>query len=248
MQFQPFVSWKIFLCAVMFSVFHLFSTFSAFAISSRAAEGKSKVERSATCEFERRMIDAGLVNVKTVDPTLLVKLKYASPDNFMGEAVYGDLKECYLQKEAALKLRKAHEILKARHPNLRLLLGDGCRPRSIQRRMFSIVKGTPKQKYVANPAAGSMHNYGAAVDVTLADDTGARLDMGVPMDYFGILSHPGEEPRLLKEGRLTLEQVANRRLLREVMTRAGFQGLSIEWWHFNAFDRKSVIGKFKIVE
>jgi D-alanyl-D-alanine dipeptidase len=194
------------------------------------------------------MINAGLVNVKEIDPTLLVALKYASAGNFMGEAVYGDLKECYLQREAALKLKRAHDLLKKRDPQLRLLLGDGCRPRSVQRKMWEIVKDTPMRKYVANPAAVSMHNYGAAVDVTITDEEGNRMDMGVPMDHFGILSHPGEEARLLKEGKLTIQQVSNRRLLRDVMTKAGFQGLSIEWWHFNACARSIAAAKYKIIE
>ncbi|MEM5786883.1 MAG: M15 family metallopeptidase, partial [Syntrophobacteraceae bacterium] len=130
----------------------------------------------------------------------------------------------------------------------RLLLGDGCRPRSIQRRMYDIVKGTSRQRYVANPHTTSIHNYGAAVDITIADKDGNRLDMGVPMDHFGELSHPCEEDRLLKEGKLTQDQVANRRLLRQVMTGAGFQVLSIEWWHFNAFDRKTVTSRYKVIE
>jgi D-alanyl-D-alanine dipeptidase len=200
------------------------------------------------CELEMRMIDAGLINVKEIDPTLLVELKYASATNFMGEAVYGDLKNCYLQKDAALKLKTAHALLKKHNPKLRLLLGDGCRPRSVQRRMWAIVKDTPNRKYIANPAAVSMHNYGAAVDVTIADEEGNRLDMGVPMDYFGVLSHPCEEARLLKEGKLTVQQVSHRRLLREVMTKAGFQGLSIEWWHFNACDRSTAAKRYRIIE
>jgi D-alanyl-D-alanine dipeptidase len=224
---------------------------ASFALHGEAAEASNRqTARSgeAMCELEMKLVKAGLVNVREIDGTLLVDLKYGCPRNFMGANVYGDLKECYLRKEAALMLKKAHDILKARRPELRLLVADGCRPRSVQRRMWEIVKGTPMQRYVANPAAVSMHNRGAAVDITIADENGNRLDMGVPMDHFGVLSHPGEEARLLKEGKLTARQVANRRLLREVMTKAGFQYLSIEWWHFNACDRKTAASRYGIIE
>ena len=221
----------------------------ALYIGADAAGSEQRTGSGKTmCELEERLIKAGLVNIKQIDDTILVDLKYASCRNFMGANVYGDLKDCYLRKEAALMLKKAHENLKAHNPKLRLLVADGCRPRSVQRRMWEIVKGTPMQPYVANPAAVSMHNRGAAVDITIVDEAGNRLDMGVPMDHFGVLSQPREETRLLKEGKLTAQQVANRRLLREVMTKAGFQSLSIEWWHFNACDRKTAASKYGIIE
>jgi zinc D-Ala-D-Ala dipeptidase len=200
------------------------------------------------CELEKKFRNAGLMNVKDIDESLVVELKYASSNNFMGTNVYGDMNQCYLQRDAALKLKKANDILKKHDPRLRILVADGCRPRSVQRKMWEIVKGTPNQKYIANPAAASMHNFGAAVDVTIVDEKGDRLDMGVPMDHFGVLSHPCEEARLLREGKLTQKQVSNRRLLRDVMVKAGFQPLSIEWWHFNAVDRKIAMQKYRIIE
>ncbi|MDM7916965.1 MAG: M15 family metallopeptidase [Candidatus Eisenbacteria bacterium] len=111
------------------------------------------------------------------------------------------------------------------------------------------VRGTPRQRYVASPSRGSMHNYGAAVDVTLIDaSTGRQLDMGTPLDDFTILAAPREEDRLLRAGRLTREQVARRRLLRSVMTDAGFRALAIEWWHFDAFPKEETRRRFAIVE
>ncbi len=200
------------------------------------------------CELEDKFIKAGLVNIREIDDSILVDLKYACTRNFMNANVYGDIKDGYLRKDAALMLKKASELLKARNPELRLLVVDGCRPRSVQRRMWEIVKGTPMQKYVANPAAASMHNYGMAVDLTLAAPDGTRLDMGTPMDHFGELAQPALEARFLKAGKLTEDQVKNRRLLRDVMTKAGFQVLSIEWWHFNACDRKVVKSRYGVIE
>jgi D-alanyl-D-alanine dipeptidase len=211
-------------------------------------EGKEMSIIENMSDLLEKLMNAGFVNIKDIDETILVDLKYASAQNFMGTNVYGDLKDCYLRKEAAMKLRGANELLKKSHPDLRILVGDGFRPRRVQRRMWEIVKGTPMRPYVANPEVGSMHNYGMAVDVTIADASGNRLDMGCPMDSFGIISHPCEESKLLKDGRLTDKQVANRKLLREVMTKAGFQTLSIEWWHFNACDRKTAAEKYKIID
>jgi len=199
-------------------------------------------------EMEKKFIAAGLVNIADVDDSLMVDLKYASPQNFLGADVYGGMKACYLQRDAALKLKNANDLLKCHNPKLRILLADGCRPRSVQRRMWAIVEGTPMQRYVANPSAGSLHNYGVAVDVTICDENGNRLDMGTPMDYFGALSHPREEVRFLKEGKLTKQQVAARRLLRNVMQRAGFQGLEIEWWHFNACDKKTASRTYQVID
>jgi D-alanyl-D-alanine dipeptidase len=88
--------------------------------------------------------------------------------------------------------------------------------------------------YVADPKIGSIHNYGFAVDLTLADAAGREVDMGTGFDDFTPLSEPRLEERFLAEGRLSDDQVTNRRLLRGVMEEAGFRHLPLEWWHFDA--------------
>ncbi len=198
--------------------------------------------------IERKFLEHGLVDAGTLSPIIRVELKYSSPDNFMGEAVYGSLDRCWLRKEAAVKLARAAGILRSYHPEYRLCVLDAARPRSVQRRMYALVKGTPMQPYVANPAGVSMHNFGLAVDITIVDGDGVRLDMGTPPDFFGELAQPRLEEKFLREGRLTPAQVANRRLLRDVMTAAGFLPLSIEWWHFNALDRRELNGVYPIIE
>ncbi len=199
--------------------------------------------------LEERLIEQGLVNVRTLDPTLIVDLKYADPDNFMGRAVYGDFKRAYLRPAAAEKLARASEILRTRFPNLRILVGDALRPRSVQRKMWKLVVNTPQQRYVANPATGSMHNYGAAVDVTLYDaEAGNRLDMGTPLDHFGPLAQPALETTYLKTGELTQVQYNNRLILRKAMQDAGWHILRIEWWHFNAFPKNYVRRNYSIIE
>jgi len=114
--------------------------------------------------------------------------------------------------------------------------------------MWHIVKGTEQQAYVADPEEGSIHNFGAALDLSIVDDQGNLLDMGTPFDYFGDLAQPGYEKRFLKENKLTKTHVTNRTLLREVMQEAGFEGIGDEWWHFNAFPPAEVKRRYKIVE
>lgn len=192
--------------------------------------------------------DKGLVEVRELVPEVLVRLKYASAANFMKEAVYGEGRGCFLQREAAEKLAKAQRVLERLRPGYALLLGDCLRPRVVQRRMWSLVVGTPKQSYVARPDPGSMHNHGAAVDISIADDHGVALDMGTAFDHFGPLAQPRHEARYLRSGKLTKEQVAHRELLRQVMTEAGWGGIRNEWWHFRAFPVREVRKRFPIVE
>lgn len=189
-----------------------------------------------------------LIDVTSLNNQILVKLIYSTTDNFLKEDSYGDLEICYLRRIAAEKLNKAQELLSQKRKGYHLLVYDGLRPRSVQFKMWEIVKGTKKQKYVAQPTRGSIHNYGAAVDLTIADENGMPLDMGTPFDYFGDLAQPRYENNFLAEGKLTKTQIANRKLLRSIMIEAGFQMINIEWWHFNAFPISEVKKRFKIVE
>ena len=92
-----------------------------------------------------------------------------------------------------------------------------------------------------------MHNYGAAVDLGLTHlDTG-MVDMGTPFDYIGVLAHPREEQKLLKQGKLTEKQIENRKLLRKVMKKAGFFNIQTEWWHWNSCNRSTAKKKYKLV-
>ena len=101
---------------------------------------------------------------------------------------------------------------------------------------------------MADPEKGSIHNFGAAVDVSIVDQEGNRLDMGTPFDYFGDLAQPRMKIDFSRDGVLTEKQIENRRLLREVMEKAGFQIIPDEWWHFNAFSPEEVKRRYAIVE
>jgi len=192
-----------------------------------------------------------LVNIQELDSTILVDLKYSTTDNFMNMDMYGNLETCYLRKNPAEMLLRANEYLKATNPELNLLVYDGMRPRSIQRKLWNALDEVPeteRTQYVADPEKGSIHNYGAAVDLTLAHKNGAPLDMGTKYDYFGELAFPALEDSLLSIGLLTLAQIENRKILRNVMTKAGFSTISSEWWHFNAYSYQDIQTKYNIIE
>ena len=195
-------------------------------------------------EFEKMFRDSGLVDLQEYIPGIHIDLKYTTRDNFVKADVYGDLEKCFMRPEAAEKLKKAQELLKEKHPGYSLLVFDGVRPFRVQQFMWDSLHIPNKRNYLAPPAEGSIHNYGCAVDLSIADSLGGQLDMGTPFDFFGELAQPQLEAKFLANGQLTKAQHANRLLLRDVMRRAGFSNIKTEWWHFNAFASSSVKAKF----
>jgi zinc D-Ala-D-Ala dipeptidase len=187
------------------------------------------------------------VDISTM-PGVRVDLRYATTNNFMGVNVYGDFKTALLHRSAAEKLAKAAQLLQQRHPGWNLLVFDALRPRSVQRRFWEKVKGTPMQMYVADPDDGSIHNYGFAVDLSLVDAAGKEVDMGTPFDSFDPLAQPQLEDKYIQDGKLTAQQAANRHILRDAMEGAGFIQLPIEWWHYDAITRAEAKAQYQIVE
>ncbi|HEV7350745.1 M15 family metallopeptidase [Telluribacter sp.] len=195
------------------------------------------------------MINQGLVDIKKVDSTLLVELKYSTTDNFVGKDVYGDLTRAYLQPAMARKLARANKLLAEIKPGHRLLVYDAARPNSVQYILWDALDMPARQKpqYVADPKVGSIHNFGCAVDLTVADENGTALDMGTHYDYFGPLAYPRTEQQMLREGKLTTRQIANRALLRRAMTGAGFSVNPTEWWHFDGMSRRQAKATYGII-
>ncbi|GAB4028691.1 M15 family metallopeptidase [Spirosoma gilvum] len=225
---------KIAFCTIALSLFHSFALYPAHSQP-----------------FEAAMIKQGLVDVQKVDPTILVELKYSTTDNFVGKDVYGDLTRAYMQPMAARKMALASKYLQDHHPNLRLLVYDAARPRSAQWNLWNALPDLPereRRKYVADPREGSIHNYGCAVDLTVATEDGKPLDMGTKYDFFGELAYPSREASLLKAGKLTQKQIDNRLILRTAMREGGFSSIEYEWWHFNALSREKAKMAFRIVD
>lgn len=189
----------------------------------------------------------GLVNIKEKDSTIIVDLMYAKPDNFVGERMY-NFSEAYLHPKAAEAVKKANRILQAEHPDLRLIIYDAARPMRVQQKMWNKVKGTTQQNYVSNPAnGGGLHNYGLAVDVSIADCNGDTLPMGTLVDALTPISHIDKEQELVRSKKITTEAASNRALLRNVMKKAGFKPLRSEWWHFNYTTRADARKNYKVI-
>lgn len=204
---------------------------------------------SMSGELDRYMAGLRLVDVSSLDTTLQVRLMYAADDNFLHEAVYRGITRAWLRPEAARMLAGANRLLKEEHPAWTLIVYDAARPLSVQRRMWRQVRGTAYTNYVGNPAnGGGLHNYGMAVDVGIADESGSPLPMGTVVDYFGLEAHTDNEEELVKSGRITRQAYENRRLLRRIMRQAGFRTILYEWWHFNACTRAFAREHYPVIE
>jgi len=186
-----------------------------------------------------------LVDVAPLHPRFRLDIRYATADNFAKVKAY-PVARCVLRKSVAEMAVRAQRWLDERHPRYALLFKDCYRPDRVQRVLFEAVRGTKMQGYVANPntKTGSIHSYGAAIDLTLHED-GVEVDMGTIYDFLGKLAEPRHEERFVAEGKLTRQQVENRLVLRRAMTEGGgFVTIPNEWWHFNAAPAPAIRKRF----
>jgi D-alanyl-D-alanine dipeptidase len=167
-----------------------------------------------------QIADTTFVNLKEYSQDFVYDMKYATEDNFLKAKVY-DCPECFLRLKTVRSLINANkDFIKQ---GFKIKLFDCYRPLSIQTKMWEIV---PNPKYVADPKKGSIHNRGGAVDITLVDRNGEELDMGTPFDFFGAkASHDYKK--------LSKRVISNRKFLKKIMIRNGFNSFDSEWWHYN---------------
>ena len=173
------------------------------------------------CAGAPRTGSSPLIDLATLDPELRLDIRYATDDNFLGRAVY-DAARCLLVPEAAERLLAAEREL--RGEGYRLVVWDCYRPRSVQYAMWEIL---PDPDYVADPARGSRHNRGAAVDVGLTALDGGPVPLPTEHDDFSPRAHRDATD-------LPEEAIENRERLERAMTAAGWIPLPTEWWHFDA--------------
>jgi D-alanyl-D-alanine dipeptidase len=170
---------------------------------------------------------------------LVVDLRYATTDNFDGRVLYGGIDCAWLRVEAVAGLEAAIAWLARERPGLRLV---------VQEAIWADVAGTPGERYFADPARGSIHSFGMAVDATLLDAQGRELDMGAGFDEMTPRSHPALEAQQLAAGAITRSHVQARESLRSAMAVGGFSGIPNEWWHFNHGDPALIRREFVRVE
>lgn len=170
-----------------------------------------------------------LVEVATLDPTLRLDVRYATADNFLGVPVYTQAR-VFLQRPAAEALLRAHVAL--REQGYGLWLFDGYRPWYVTK-VFWDATPPDKRAFVADPARGSRHNRGCAIDLSLYDlRTGRPVSMPSGYDEFSERAHPDYAGG-------TVEQRARRDLLRRAMEAQGFTVNDDEWWHYDHRDWQS---------
>lgn len=195
---------------------------AALALLLLAAVGCASAPPRETGSFRA----SDLVELTALDPTIRLDIRYATPDNFAGRAVYREAR-AFLQRPAAEALVRAHRALAAQ--GFGLTIFDAYRPWSVTKLFWEI---TPPEKrdYVADPRKGSRHNRGCAVDLTLHDlATGEEVAMPSPYDDFTDRAHPDYAGG-------TAEERAHRDLLRRAMEAEGFSVYAVEWWHFDYRD------------
>jgi len=220
------------------------------SVSKEEITEKKDSLKTHSVNLETYLRNFGLVDIQEVVPQIRVDLKYSSIDNFVGIDMYGDLDKAFSHPDIAEKLKKAYAYLQDEDSTLTLLVFDCVRPVFVQQKMWDTLKMPiqEKTKFLSNPKNRSIHNYGAAIDISISTKSGEELDMGTPFDFIGKLAHPREERRLLKEGELTKKQIKNRVLLRKVMKKAGFFDIQTEWWHWNSCSRNTAKRKYKLVK
>ena len=179
------------------------------------------------------LLKSDLVELTTLDPTIKLDIRYATTNNFMSSVFYSQAR-AFLQRPAAEALVRAHKNLT--HYGYGLLIHDGYRPWYVTKMFW---EGTPDDKhdFVANPANGSRHNRGCAVDLSLYDlATGKSVQMVSGYDEFSERAYPNYQ------GGTSLQRW-HRELLRQAMEEQGFRVYEFEWWHFDYKDwRKYPLG------
>ncbi len=167
-----------------------------------------------------------LVELVKLDPTIKLDIRYATTNNFLGTPLYTQAR-AFLQRPAAEALVRVNRALKAH--GYGLIVHDGYRPWYVTK-IFWDATPDDKKIFVANPAAGSKHNRGCAVDLSLYDlKTGKEVKMPSGYDEMtprAYADYPGG----------TADERALRALLRQAMEEQGFKVIPKEWWHFDYKD------------
>lgn len=164
--------------------------------------------------------DTTFVNLKDYSKDFVYDMKYATEDNFLKAKVY-DCAECFLRLKTVEALIAANKDFMKKGYKIKLF--DCYRPLSIQKKMWEIVSNP---EYVADPKKGSIHNRGGAVDISIVDTAGKEINMGTPFDFFGIQAGHNYT-------KLSKEVLSNRKYLKKVMAKNGFNSFDSEWWHYN---------------
>jgi D-alanyl-D-alanine dipeptidase len=174
-------------------------------------------------------IASDLVELTTLDPTIHLDIRYATSRNFLGTPLYSQAR-AFLQRPAALALARVQRALAA--DGYGLLVHDGYRPWYVTK-IFWEATPADKHSFVADPAKGSRHNRGCAVDLNLYS-----LKNGQPVEMPSLYDEMSERAYPTYAGGGDAQR-ATRDLLRRRMEAEGFSVYEFEWWHFDYRDWQS---------
>ena len=175
--------------------------------------------------------DDRFVDIQSVNPTIVVELRYAGNNNFLKHPLYPQGMRARARPEVAAALSKAQTTLRQYQYGLKIW--DAYRPARVQTKLW---EATRNSDYVANPevGVGSLHSWGIAVDATLVDSWNRPVSMPSDFDDFT----PAAMWRYTGQ---SFEVLGHVRLLQWAMHRAGFWGMRTEWWHFTIADWKKFL-------
>jgi D-alanyl-D-alanine dipeptidase len=184
------------------------------------SSSKSKIDDESNA-YESIDYDVSQWKEITEKDEIILDLRYATENNFIKKQIYA-CGRCFLRPELAFRIKRLQKEIWERY-RMKLKLFDCYRPRPAQQKLWDIV---PDEKYVRDPAKGSMHNRGLAVDITLIDSIGIELDMGTAYDFFGRKAHTDYFD-------LPANVLKNRKVLSKMMEIHGLKGIQSEWWHYS---------------
>ena len=169
-----------------------------------------------------------LVEITQKDFDVILDLRYATKNNVCNIPLYSK-PLCFLHEKAAEGLKKA--VIEAKNLGLKIKVFDGFRPLEVQQFMYDkFPSDDPDGGFISNPKTGSTpHCRGVAIDLTLCDANENELDMGTDFDEFC-------ENAFHRCNKVSIEAQRNRLLLLGIMTLAGFDFYSFEWWHYQLFN------------
>jgi zinc D-Ala-D-Ala dipeptidase len=170
-----------------------------------------------------------MVEIKSLAPTIVYELKYASDKNFMRRNMYpGKTTYTFLRLPAAKALAQVQKELNEKGMGLKIF--DAYRPYSVTEKFWELVMN---EKYVADPKKASGHNRGLAADLTLIyTHNGKELQMPTGFDHFSDTAHHSFM-------NIPFDALQNRKLLKDIMEKYGFKMFETEWWHYSWPDEKN---------
>lgn len=212
------------MCKINLRAFVVYAIYLLLLCASvNAADVKSSDKKSTDTQK--------LFELTKLTDNIILDIKYATPDNFTKQVLYDEAR-FFLRESTAKKFLNAVKDFEKMGYKVRVF--DGYRPLSVQKKMWKIL---PDEKFVADPAKGSRHNRGGAVDMTLTDKNGKDINMGTPYDDFTEKAHP-----LYKD--FPADVLKNREIIKSVMEKNGFSQFPTEWWHYDDKDWE----KFGIID